>query len=227
MRKQAGSLDCGDLHLGIQVAQQECDLGTRRFVADLLHCDQRFVKHVGILGAQRLDEIGHRRLAAQNSHRTRGIGARLHAGAAAHQRADRGDDVGTRRDILVHHLVVGIGEFALDAAAHALDGGAEAGLHVAGKVEVDQAIGGLDLDFGIVIVRRQDQGVQRPRAGQLLDGLDTHVDAGVLQEFRQPRNRRAAGLADLANVLGPDVLGGGGGDQGEGHKIEAHVRIIS
>ena len=109
-------------------------------------------------------------------------------------------------------LVVGVGESALDAAAYALDGGAEAGLHVPGKVEVDQAIGGADLDFGIVIVRGQDQGVQRPRAGQLLDGFHAHVDAGVFQEFSQPRNGRAAGLADLANVLGPDILSGGGSD---------------
>ena len=85
----------------------------------------------------------------------------------------------------------------------------------------------LDLHFGIVIVRGQDQGVQRPSAGQLLDGFHAHVGAGVFQEFGQPRNRRAAGLADLANVFGPDILGGGGGDQGEGHKMEAHVRIIS
>ncbi len=45
------------------------------------------------------------------------------------------------RDVRVHDLIVGVGEFTLDAAAHTLDGGAEAGLHVAGHVEVDQAIG--------------------------------------------------------------------------------------
>ena len=143
------------------------------------------------------------------------------------QRAERGDHVGARRDVRVDDLVVGIGEFALDAAAHALDGGAEAGLHVPGQVEVDQAIGGLDLHFGIVIVRGQNQRVQRARVGQLFDGFHAHIGVGVLEEFGQPRNGRAAALADLANVLGADILCSGGSDQGEGRKIEAHSRIIS
>jgi hypothetical protein len=40
-------------------------------------------------------------------------------------------------------------------------------------------------------------------------------------------NGRTAALADLADVFGADILGGGGGDQGESRKTEAHIRIIS
>ena len=76
-------------------------------------------------------------------------------------------------------------------------------------------------------LRGQDQGVQRPRVGQLFDGFHAHIGARVLEEFGEPRNRRAAALADLANVLGTDILCRGGSDQGESRKIEAHSRIIS
>ena len=80
--------------------------------------------------------------------------------AAAHQRAQRGDHLRPHRDVGIDHLIVGVGELALDAGADASQRRREAGLHVTGQVEIHQPIGGADLHFGIVIVRGLDQRIE-------------------------------------------------------------------
>ena len=60
-------------------------------------------------------QVGNGLLAAQDAKGARGVGPRLHVPAAAGQFAERVDHLGPHRDVGVDHLVVGVGELALDA----------------------------------------------------------------------------------------------------------------
>ena len=82
---------------------------------------------------------------------------------------------------------------------------AEAGLHVAGQVEIHQAVGGADLHFGIVVARGLHQRVEaalRADLGDLFDRLDADVEVRVLQQLLEPRDGVRAAFADFADVFG-------------------------
>ena len=185
------------------------------------------------------DEVVDGGAPTQDAETARGVGTHFHAGAVTGQFAERADDLGPHEDEDIDYLVVGVGEFALDAGAHTPYRRPEAGLDIPGQVEVHQPVGGADLDFGIVVLRGQDQRIEaalRADLGDLPYGLDTHVSGLVLQQFLEPRNGAGAGLGDLADVLGTDVsslrrcLGrqqGGRSQEEKGRWTEAHILMLS
>ena len=151
--QQAHGFDGGELHFLVEVAQQERDARRRGFVANFLQRDQRFKNHVGVFvfRAQCRHQIGNSRFTAQDTQRAGCVGARLHAGPAAHQGGEGLDHIRARNDECVYHLIVGVGEFAFDACADALERSTKASLDVTRQIEIDQAVGGANLHFGIVI----------------------------------------------------------------------------
>ena len=88
-------------------------------------------------------------------------------------------------------------------------------LHVAGQVEVHQAVGGADLHFGVVILGGEDQGDRgcARRSVSCLTASTRTSALGFLRSSVSLGNRRSARLADLAHVLGADILRGSGSEQ--------------
>ena len=89
--------------------------------------------------------------------------------------------------------------------------GADAGLHIAGKVEVHQAVGGEDLHFGIVIAGwpaiSGSRLARRADFGDLLDGFEAHRGIRVLQQVLEFGDGAGAGLGHLADIFGTHILG--------------------
>src|SRR5206468_3995748 len=69
------------------------------------------------------------------------------------------------------------------------------------------------------------QRIQSPGVSQLLHGFHADIGAGFFEELGEPGNRRAATLADFANVLGTNILSRQCGDNREDRKTGTHIEI--
>ena len=178
-------------------------------------------------------QVRHGLLAAQHAESARGPGARFHAAARGGELAQRGDHLGTHGHVGVDHLVVGVREHALDARADALQRADGAGLHVTRIVEVDQTVRGARLHFRIVVARGFNQRIQASRRAdfrELLHGFQAHIPGRVLQESLKPGNGAGAALADLANILGADILRAQNrkrANQGDNRNVRPHSSMLS
>ena len=125
-----------------------------------------------------LQQIGNGGFAAQNADAARRVRPHFLAAAAAHQAPSAAMTSGrTSTYGSITWSLVSV-NLPLMPRAHALQRRAEAGLHVARQIEIDQAVGRADLHFGIVVPSRQNQRVEAALACQLGELFD-HLDADV------------------------------------------------
>ena len=183
--QDAVGLDRGQLYFLVKVAQQVAQFRRDIFVADLLYRDQRFVDYGSVFRFHGFEQVRDGLPAAENADGARRIGPRFHADTAAGELAKRRDHFRTHLDIGFDDLVVGVGELALDALAHPLQLRAQARAHVAGQVEIHQAVGGANLDFGVAVACGFDQWIEAALRADVHDGfdcLDADVEIGILEQ---------------------------------------------
>src|SRR6202011_777621 len=114
-------------------------------------------------------EIGDSSLTAQNPDGAGGVGARIHAGAAAGDFAECLNHVGWDLDVRGNHLVVRIREVSFDRRSDALDGRRQTGLEIPGKIEIDDTVSGADLDLGVNVAESLDERSEAPGTAYFID----------------------------------------------------------
>ena len=104
-------------------------LGAAVRIADLLQRHQRFVDHGRLLGMHRLHQVRYGGFAAQDAD-ARGPRwpALPRSRPGAPSRPSAAITSGAHHDVRIDHLVVGVGELALDAGSRAAQRRGESGL---------------------------------------------------------------------------------------------------
>ena len=183
---------------------------------------------------RRFDQLIHAVASAQYPHRAGGVGLRIGGRAVRHNARQRGDHFRPRRDVGIDRLVVGVRELGFQRVAGDAQGAGDAVLHIAGKVEVDQAVGGQHFHAHIAVAGGQDQRVEAAAgadAGELADHLRAHFRVGIAQQFHHFGDGPRATLGQFADVLRLDGLLGCQWrqhcSQGAHHSIHAHVSMLA
>ena len=109
-----------------------------------------------------------------------------------------------------------VGELALDAGAESLDGGAGTGFDVTGKIEVDQAVGSVDLHFGLDIgggLNERRQAALRSDFRDRFHRLEPDIGIGIAQQILEARQRTRPLFHEVADIFRAQRLLRGSGEE--------------
>ena len=114
-------------------------------------------------------------------------------------------------NVRIDHLVVGVRELAFDGLARALQPGAQSRAHVSWQIEVHQAVGSANLNFGVAVASRFDQRIETPLRADFHDRfhrLNADVEFRILQQRLELGKGVRAALSQFADIFRTRDLGG-------------------